>query len=112
MKDYVLHEVFEKPVQVDEENKLYVSDDEIAPNTIKFCPNQFPYNTAGRHHVLWFGCNEEPNINITNVVMRELKRHLGHDNFDFAWYCNPKMSLPDFYHVQVFWVSLAYYILM
>lgn len=26
-------------------------------------------------------------------------------DFDFAWYENPKMSVPDFYHVQVFWIT-------
>ena len=26
-------------------------------------------------------------------------------DFDFVWYENPKMSVPDFYHVQVFWIT-------
>lgn len=25
------------------------------------------------------------------------------DCFDFVWYPNPKFSVPDFYHLQVFW---------
>lgn len=28
------------------------------------------------------------------------------DTYDFAWYPNPKVSVPDFYHVHVFWKHL------
>ncbi len=27
-------------------------------------------------------------------------------HFDFAWYINPKMTVPEFFHVQVFWASV------
>ena len=27
------------------------------------------------------------------------------DTFQFAWYENPKMTVPGIYHVQVFWAE-------
>lgn len=26
--------------------------------------------------------------------------------YDYVWYLNPKISVPDFFHVQVFWITL------
>ena len=110
MKDFIMHSVFDVPICIDDSNKLCAVDTKDKPinECIRFCPNHYPYNIqgGGRHFVLWFGCHDEPNINVNKVVGRELTKHLGHDNFDYAWYCNPKMSIPDFYHVQVFWVLL------
>lgn len=36
-----------------------------------------------------------------------LKLRLGHTNFEFVWYLNPKMTIPDVFHVQVFWHLVA-----
>jgi hypothetical protein len=111
MRDYILHSVFERPVCLDTDNKLCAagSEDTTPTLSIRFCPNPYPYNTqeGGLHYVLWFNCHDEPNLNVNKIVAKELRTLLGHENFDFAWYCNPKMSLPDFYHVQVFWVLLT-----
>lgn len=36
-------------------------------------------------------------------IAEALQLRLGHGNFEFVWYLNPKMTIPDVYHVQVFW---------
>lgn len=75
-----------------------------------FQPNAFPYNTAeGNHWVMWYNKQSCPygDDNITEDITEAIMEHLrGADNFDFVWYENPKMSVPDFYHVQVFWTTL------
>lgn len=107
MRDYILHQIFDKPVLEDLDGKLGAADADVTATSIVFCVSQFPYNVqhGGKHWILWFGCHEEPNININNVILKKLQDYLGHDDFDYAWYQNPKMSLPDFYHVHVFWVQ-------
>ena len=108
MRDYILYEIFGKHPCVDDSNKLCTSDDAVSVADVRFCPSHFPYNiqAGGKHWVLWFGCHEEPNLNINNIIAKMIKERAGHDDFDFAWYPNPKMSLPDFYHVHVFWTIL------
>lgn len=32
-----------------------------------------------------------------------LEAETGADGYQFVWYENPKMTVPDVYHVQVFW---------
>jgi hypothetical protein len=79
----------------------------------RFVPNDFPYDLAeGNHWVLWYAAPTQPcSIDaITADVSQHLQEHLrgsGIDaDFDFAWYINPKMTVPEFFHVQVFWTLL------
>ena len=51
--------------------------------------------------------NYDYDIDIINkVIENHLSYHtiLG-DPFQFVWYKNPKPTIPEFYHVQVFWTS-------
>lgn len=77
-----------------------------------FVKSLFPYNLVNdvNHYVLWnskydyFVEIEESKIN--NIIKDTLKSMVGSDNFDFAWYKNPKPSIPELWHVQVFWIRL------
>lgn len=39
-------------------------------------------------------------------ITKALQAQLQGDGFDFVWYENPKMTVPDLHHVQVFWHKL------
>jgi hypothetical protein len=79
---------------------------------VRFERNEFPYQVeSGFHHyVLWMGATvsgalpTEDDIN-THITLA-LQDLTAGDHFDFAWYENPKMTVPLVYHVQVFWRHL------
>eukprot|EP00802_Teleaulax_amphioxeia_P017662 Tamp_17827.p1 GENE.Tamp_17827~~Tamp_17827.p1 ORF type:complete len:336 (-),score=26.30 Tamp_17827:314-1321(-) len=89
----------------------------------KFAPNNFPYNLdeGARHFVMWYNTPKllKSDDEVTRDIFRELRRHLMESQgvtdvatadaslppFDFAWYVNPKMTIPFIAHVQVFWVA-------
>jgi hypothetical protein len=94
MTDYLLANVFNKPPsRCPQSNKLEVRDRDIS-GLIKFLPNEFPYQVSGNHWILWFGTIEHEKPVITNHLTRLLQDYLGHDQFDFVWYENPKMTIP------------------
>ncbi len=80
------------------------------PNWI-FEPSIFRYNLPNHsnHYILWFSNEnyfyEFPEEIINNHLNTMLKNLLGHENFMFAWYKNPKPTVVEFWHVQVFWCS-------
>lgn len=72
-----------------------------------FIKNEYPYDVPinTNHYILWyshysFSRNEKK---INKDIYNSLHQLLKHENFEFVWYENPKMSVPDIYHVQVFW---------
>jgi hypothetical protein len=76
-----------------------------------FHKSMFPYNIEqGNHYVLWnskYRYEAEFQENDINTILHtNLKELVGSDEFDFAWYKNPKPSVPQFYHIQVFWIHI------
>jgi hypothetical protein len=110
-KDYVLHTVFQKPyITRLFDNLLYVDDDNISNEKVfELC--KFPYNMeVGQHYVLWYGQEKQGELTaegISNDIEQEITKRLldPHGYFDFAWYINPKMTIPELFHVQVFWIQ-------
>jgi len=109
LKDYILFKIF------------CIDCDQIAGRNVVlkappaglvkvFQPNAFPYNIeSGNHWVMWYNTEACPygDDTITKDIDMAICNHLnGANNYDFVWYENPKMSVPDFFHVQVFWVVL------
>jgi len=76
-----------------------------------FSPCMFPYslNEGSHHFILWNSYHdiqvEFDNECINKEITESLKKIVGNDQFDFVWYKNPKPTLPELYHVQVFWIS-------
>ena len=65
------------------------------------------------HWILW--CLEKdfsfdfPDELINQIIEEKIKFVLDLESnidFQFAWYKNPKPTIPEFYHVQVFWIIL------
>jgi hypothetical protein len=76
---------------------------------IKFVPCDFPYqiHESGHHYVLWYG---SPVPVAEDVVNRDIRAAIqdivGPETpYLFAWYINPKQTIPDIFHVQVFWTT-------
>lgn len=89
-----------------------------------FAANRYPYQLPVRpglhelqrraqHWIMWyFHFPEDPLPNpsdevIDNDVRRELRATVsaaGFSRADYIWYRNPSMSVPEVFHVQVFWI--------
>lgn len=110
LKDYILFKVFSMDFDQIAGRFVVMTLHSEQPFKI-FKPNAFPYNIeVGNHWVMWYNsstCPYEDDSMITSDIEEAIRDHLqGATNFDFVWYENPKMSVPDFYHVQVFWITL------
>jgi hypothetical protein len=119
--DYIAHTVFGAACQIrPSSGACFVRPEDksvLSGSSPVFLPNSFPYATQeGNHWVLWFptatqtvsddeittviGCFIESLLVPTDDGKTEAPR------FEFVWYINPKMSVPEYFHVQVFWTSL------
>ena len=78
-----------------------------------FVPSSFRYNLPddAEHYVLWnqyADFSTEFDAQVVNETINKLLRELvGSDDYDFAWYKNPKPSVSEFWHVQVFWIRYS-----
>ena len=72
----------------------------------RFQPSLFPYQIrSGYHYVMWYGSSDKPSEqSITQDISNSIKEIIGPEApFSFGWYENPKMSVPEVCHYQVFW---------
>jgi hypothetical protein len=62
----------------------------------------FPYNVpvGTLHYVLWFYDRTPEENEVTDILNQLLV-----DGEQFVWYINPKMTIPEIFHVQVFVVE-------
>jgi len=108
LKDYILHTIFDQNYEIKNNYKF------IKLNTSLewiFCPSNFRYNIIDKanHYILW---NSNQNFYydfdddlINKIIITNLQKKLNHNNFNFAWYKNPKPTILEFYHIQVFWIE-------
>lgn len=111
--DFVLHNVFEQNYTINYTGKKFIQTyDKSTLASWVFKPSDFKYQLSdnSNHFILW---SSEFNIGydfddliINNIISNKIKEMIGDSDFDFAWYKNPKPSIPEFYHVQVFWIQL------
>ena len=127
--DFLLEQVFDIVLTRGADGKLHAGRD-CASTLVKagrvLKPNLFPYDLphGTRHWVMWYPVcfnldvlgpigadltswlRVEPSDDaISADIEQELQRELEHELFDFVWYLNPKQSVPNIFHVQVFWIS-------
>jgi len=103
---YVLSEVFNFKSEF-VLGKLHVKKSNISNKHI-FKENMFPYELPKNtnHYIIWYSYNQVDEDQINKDINNSLLIMLGNDNFDFVWYENPKKSLPEINHYQVFWINL------
>lgn len=75
-----------------------------------FVPSSFRYNLPAdaEHYVLWnqyadFEADFDSRL-VNETINGFLRDIVGSDDYDFAWYKNPKPSVSEFWHIQVFWI--------
>ena len=109
--DQVLHVLFSMAPEVGTTGKYTIaSKDQLAPQR-RFERNTFAYQALApetKHFIMWytFGPPALTDEQITSDIEHDIKVRIGHNNFEFVWYENPKMSVPGLYHLQVFWRKL------
>ena len=103
--DFIFIKYFKFKPDMDENSKMICLKNNIEDKVI-LIKNEFPYDCpkGTSHYVLWYSINKPENDQkINNDIYTCLKDKLGHNCFEFVWYENPKMSIPEIFHVQVFW---------
>ena len=111
VKDYIYINHFKfNPTLITQLNKTDVKleclREDIQVKNV-FVKNEYPYDVPinTKHYVLWYShysfSRDDEKIN--KDIYDSLYKLLKHKNFEFIWYENPKMSVPEIYHVQVFW---------
>jgi len=115
IRDYILIEIFNFPKTFGEYGKFKLLDirsDNSEPN-YRLRKNKFPYDISNEtnHYIMWYNSHISDIIllsdnKITWDINNSLLDIVGNNNFEFVWYENPKMNIPDIYHIQVFWKEL------
>eukprot|EP00035_Acanthoeca_spectabilis_P017960 m.380278 g.380278 ORF g.380278 m.380278 type:complete len:395 (-) comp16711_c0_seq37:416-1600(-) len=111
LSDQVLYEVFGCPITPQADGKQIAIVSEAIWGRKRLARHPFPYKLprGTRHHVMWYVAQ---NIPVSRETMTEDIAHgiellIGsHNEYEFAFYENPMMTIPDLYHVQVFWRKL------
>src|SRR3990167_1879285 len=104
--DFVLHTHFKQPFKINANGQRYVA---VSTETLEsvFIPNDFPYQLPeyAKHFVLWYGpsIKSVDDAQVTNDIRGALDKI--NPDTSFAWYENPKMTITEMFHVQVFWVE-------
>jgi len=110
LRNYILHTEFGKEIKKEEPRGIYVENQNINYKAV-FRPNKYPYQISGSHYVLWIGpvpaTNTIPVLDddkITRILEEKISQLSGYnsDTYDFIWYINPKMTVRNIFHVQVF----------
>ncbi len=100
VKDYVVDEIF-----------LGRTTAELCSGEFIFEPSRFRYNLPphSNHYILWstvkpYWFSYDDHV-INEQLSMMIKNIVGHTNYQFVWYKNPKPTIIDFWHVQVFWIN-------
>ena len=108
LKDYILIELFKCNSFINHQKKLETSVDDLYYKSKIFIKNKYPYlePSISNHYIMWYKNYTPFEEEISSDIYQNLKELLNSEEFQFVWYENPKMSINDIYHVQVFWISL------
>lgn len=104
--DYVRVVVFglaDSGAGADGKHRSVGGDGDVA-GLIRFVPNEFPYHVP-RHWVMWYGCRVDAapgEGTVTADISAAVDTTPELAGKQFAWYVNPKMTVPEYFHVQVF----------
>ena len=109
LKDYILIDLFKYDFIKNNKNKYQIIDDiNIKLHKFQVCRFKYDIHPKTFHYIMWYTCDKselidgEVNKDIRNSIFNIIKD----DKFIFVWYENPKMSIPEIYHIQVFWIKL------
>ncbi len=116
VKDYVVGEIFmgrSAPELCSDEFKSCKQDlyaPELCSGEFIFELSRFRYNLPphSNHYILW--STVKPywftyDDHVINEQISMMIKNISCTNYQFAWYKNPKPTIIDFWHVQVFWIN-------
>ncbi len=112
VKDYIAHKELGVDFNHDYFSRKKYVDYDLIVDIIRFNPNNFPYQlSTGYHYILWVSPTKEfpngviPDEHINCEIQNAIVKIAGENSkFRFFWYENPKMTVPEIYHIQVFWM--------
>merc|ERR1712054_278329 len=114
--------------EADWDTFLAAQADGQPPPRIVFAPNRYPYQVpdfldredahrwqkSAQHWILWYfhypwdPLNDPGDVQIDTDVRSSLKEKVEAEGLqcaDYIWYRNPGMSVPEVFHVQVFFIA-------
>ena len=105
-RDYILTNLFNfKYYLLDGKYKALEKDTKLH----KFEVSRFKYklNKKTFHYIMWYNCNKEnlTDKEIDQDIRRGIYNLLKTDEYEYVWYENPKMTISDVYHLQVFFIK-------
>jgi hypothetical protein len=106
-KDFILATHFKYDTDI-EDGHIYVPT--AKQGEWNFSESMFPYNIKANshHYVLWNSSadyyTQFDEAEINKIITENLKKITEGDKFNFVWYINPKPSIPELWHCQVFWI--------
>jgi len=107
-RDFILNSYFGYKTSL--EYGHHFVNNKVTVSEWMFVKSLFPYDLpAGVHHyILWnslYNCSAEFDEEIINKIIKDsLESKLNSDVFDFVWYVNPRPSIPELWHCQVFYI--------
>ena len=107
-RDYILINIFNYPFIKNKEKKYQVqNDDNIHLYKFEVCRFRYDIHPNTFHYIMWYTCDKNNLIpkEINEDINRSIFNILKSDKYNFVWYENPKMSIEDIYHVQVFFIK-------
>jgi hypothetical protein len=113
-KDYIYNKIFGHKYYINNEFKKFIKYNFLKYENIwSFQPSLFKYNIIleSNHWILW-NCEKDfnfdfPEEEINEIISKYLHNLILNDNYQFVWYKNPKPSITDFFHIQVFWINFS-----
>lgn len=109
-RDFILDTHFKYPINIKDGYRCIHS--EVKKSEWNFQKSLFPYDLLPEvnHYILWnclYDYFKDFNESIINTIIKDtIESMISTDKFDFGWYKNPKPSIPELWHCQVFWVRL------
>ncbi len=106
-RDYILINLFNYKMKR-ENNKLIAVESSEDFHKFEVCRFRYQIDSSAFHYIMWYTCSKEKltDEKITNDIKSEIYNIIKSDNFNFIYYENPKMTISDIYHVQVFWIKV------
>ena len=105
-RDYILLNMFHND-GFRSGGKLVAKESLIKLNHFEVCRFRYQIDPKAFHYIMWYTCSKDEltDEEITKDIKNSISAFIKSDKFSFVWYENPKMTIEDIYHVQVFWVK-------
>ena len=83
-----------------------INDDNIKLHKFQVCLFKYDIHPDTFHYQMWYTCYKSELIDkeINKDIRNSIYNICCDDKFKYVWYENPKMSIDDIYHIQVFWI--------